>query len=85
MTLIYLILLYPGILLGRKVYMKCRQLRCCQKQEEEREDNAEPLLEAPAERLGNLVLITELRAGVPTSEDDDDTVTPTETETETYN
>ena len=60
--------------------MKCRQLRCCQKQEEEREDNAEPLLKVPAERLGNLVLITELRAGVPTSEDDD---TGTETETET--
>ena len=80
MILIYLPLLYPGILLGMKVYLKCRQLRCCQKQEEESEDNAEPLLEAPAERLGNLVLITELRAGVPTSEDDD-TVTETETET----
>ena len=85
MILIYLPLLYPGILLGRKVYLKCRQLRCCQKQEEQREDNAELLLEAPAERLGNLVLITELHAGVPTSENDDDTVTPTETETETYN
>ena len=84
MILIYLPLLYPGILLGRKVYLKCKQLRCCQKQEEQREDNVEPLLEAPAERLGNLVLITELRAGVPASEDDDDTVTPTETETETY-
>ena len=80
--LIYLPLLYPGILLGRKVYLKCRQLRCCQKQEEEREEYAEPLLEAPAERLGNLVLITELRAGVPTSEDDD-TCIVTETETET--
>ena len=80
MILIYLPLLYPGILLGRKVYLKCRQLRCCQKQEEQKEDNAEPLLEAPAERLGNLVLITELRAGVPTSEDDD-TVTESETET----
>ena len=80
MILIYLPLLYPGILLGMKVYLKCRQLRCCQKQEEPSEDNAEPLLEAPAERLGNLVLITELRAGVPTSEDDD-TVTETETET----
>ena len=78
--LIYLVLLYPGILLGMKVYLKCRQLRCCHKQEEQREDNAEPLLEAPAERLGNLFLITELRAGVPTSEDDD-TVTETETET----
>ena len=82
MILIYLPLLYPGILLGRKVYLKCKQLRCCQKQEEQSEDNAEPLLEAPAERLGNLVLITELRAGVPTSEDDD---TVTETETETHN
>ena len=80
MILIYLVLLYPGILLGKKVYLKCTQLRCCQKQEEQREDNAEPQLEAPAERLGNLVLITELRAGVPTSEDDD-TVTETETET----
>ena len=81
MILIYLPLLYPGILLGRKVYLKCKQLRCCQKQEEQSEDNAEPLLEAPAERLGNLVLITELRAGVPTSEDDG-TVTETETETD---
>ena len=80
MILIYLVLLYPGILLGKKVYLKCRQLRCCQKQEEQREDNAETPLEAPAERLGNLVLITELRAGLPTSEDDD-TVTETETET----
>ena len=80
MILIYLPLLYPGILLGKKVYLKCRHLRCCQKQEEPREDNAEPLLEAPAERLGNFVLITELRAGVPTSENDD-TVTETETET----
>ena len=81
LILIYLTLLYPCTLLGRKVYLKCRQLRCCQKQEEQREDNAEPLLEAPAERLGNLVLITELRAGVPTA-DDDHTATETETETE---
>ena len=80
LILIYLTLLYPCTLLGKKVYLKCRQLRCCQKQEEQREDNAEPLLEAPAERLGNLVLITELRAGVPTAEDD---YTATETETET--
>ena len=80
LILIYLTLLYPCILLGKKVYLKCRQLRCCQKQEEQREDNAEPLLEAPAERLGNLVLITELRAGLPTAEDD---YTATETETET--
>ena len=82
MILIYLPLLYPGILLRKKVYLKCRQLRCCQKQEEQSEDNAEPLLEAPAERLGNLVLITELRAGMPALEDDD---TMTETETDTYN
>ena len=80
LILIYLTLLYPCTLLGKKVYLKCRQLRCCQKQQEQREDNAEPLLEAPAERLGNLVLITELRAGVPTAEDD---YTATETETET--
>ena len=80
LILIYLTLLYPCTLLGKKLYLKCRQLRCCQKQEEQREDNAEPLLEAPAERLGNLVLITELRAGVPTAEDD---YTATETETET--
>ena len=80
LILIYLTLLYPCTLLGKKVYLKCRQLRCCQKQEEQREDNVEPLLEAPAERLGNLVLITELRAGLPTAEDD---YTATETETET--
>ena len=80
MILIYLPLLYPIILLGRKVYLKCRQWGCCQKQEEQREDYFEPLLEAPAERLGNLVLITELHAGAPTSEYDD-SVTETETET----
>ena len=71
MILIYLPLLYPGILLGRKLYLKCRQLKCCQKQEEQREDNAEPLLEAPAERLGNLVLLTELHDEEPTPEDED--------------
>ena len=84
MILIYLALLYPVILLGKKVYLKCRQLRYCQKQEDEdqRERYAEPLFEAPAERLGNLVLITELHAGVPTSDpEDDETVTETETET----
>ena len=83
MILIYLALLYPGILLVKKVYLMCGQLKYCQKQEDEdqREGYAEPLLEAPAERLGNLVLITELRAGVPTSElEDDETVTETETE-----
>ena len=84
MILIYLALLYPGILLVKKVYLKCRQWKYCQKQEDEdqREGYVEPLLEAPAERLGSLVLITELRAGVPTSElEDDETVTETETET----
>ena len=84
MILIYLALLYPVILLVKKVYLKCRQWKYCQKQEDEdqREGYAEPLLEAPAERLGNLVLITELRAGVPTSDlEDDETVTETETET----
>ena len=84
MILIYLALLYPGILLVKKVYLKCRQLRYCQKQEDEDQGAGyvEPLLEAPAERLGNLVLITELRAGVPTSElEDEETVTETETET----
>ena len=84
MILIYLALLYPGILLVKKVYLKCRQWKYCQKQEDEDQGAGyvEPLLEAPAERLGNLVLITELRAGVPTSElEDDETVTETETET----
>ena len=78
MILIYLPLLYPGIILGKKVYLKGRQLRCCQKQEEQRGDNAEPLLEAPAERLGNFVPLTELHAGVPI--EDNDSVTRTETE-----
>ena len=82
MILIYLTLLYPSILLGKKLYLKCKQLRCYQKQEkEEREDIAEPLLEAPAERLGNFALITELHAGKPTSEDDDETVTGNESQT----
>ena len=84
MILIYLALLYPVILLVKKVYLKCRQWKYCQKQEDENQGAGyvEPLLEAPAERLGNLVLITELRAGVPTSDlEDDETVTETETET----
>ena len=70
MILIYLPLLYPGILFGRKVYIKCTQWKCCQKQEASTEDNAEPLLEDPAAGLGNLVNITELRAGLPTSADE---------------
>ena len=70
MILIYLPLLYPGILFGRKVYIKCAQWRCCQKQEASTGDNAEPLLEDPAAGLGNLVNITELRAGLPTSADE---------------
>ena len=58
--LIYLPLLYPGFLLGKKVYMKCAQLRCCQRQEQVQEDDVEPLTEDPAEVLGNFVQITEL-------------------------
>ena len=69
MILIYLALLYSNILLEKKVNLKGRQLRCCQKQEEQREDNAESLLEAPAETLGNLLLIIEL--------EDDDTMAET--------
>ena len=83
MILIYLALLYPGILLGKKVHLKCRQLKYCQKQEDadQRERYIEALIEAPAERLGSFALITELHAGEPTSElEDDDTVTETETE-----
>ena len=73
MILIYLPLLYPSILFGRKVYLKCAQWRCCQRQDANTGDNAEPLLlaEDPAARLGNLVNITELRASLPPSEDDD--------------
>ena len=83
MILIYLALLYPGILLGTMVYLECRQLKYCQKQDDEdqREGYIEALLEAPAERLGNFALVTTLHAGEPTSElEDDDTVTETETE-----
>ena len=71
--LIYLPLLYPSILFGRKVYLKCAQWRCCQRQDANTGDNTEPLLlaEDPAARLGNLVNITELRASPPPSEDDD--------------
>ena len=77
LILIYLPLLYPGILFGKKVYLKCKQLRCCQKQEEYTGDNADPLLEDPTAGLGNLVNIMELRAGLPTSSTDEDTETPT--------
>ena len=81
MILIYLPLLYPTILFGRKVYLKCAQWRCCQKQNANTGDNAEPLLlaEDPAARLGNLVNITELRAGLPPSEDDDSLSTSSKT------
>ena len=75
--LIYLPLLYPGILLGRKVYNKCAQLRCCQKQEQAPQDDVEQLIEDPTERLGNFVRILELRPGLPDSSDEE-----TETETE---
>ena len=80
MILIYLPLLYPGILFGRKVYvkLKCHQWKCCLKKKVDTEDNEEPLLEHPAARLGNLVNITELRAGLPISADED-------TETVTHN
>ena len=73
LILIYLPLLYPSILFGRKVYLKCAQCRCCQRQDANTGDNAEPLLlaEDPAARLGNLVNITELRASPPPPEDDD--------------
>ena len=69
MILIYLPLFYPAIIFGRKVYVrfKCDQLKCCQKQMINSEDNEEPLLEHPAARLGNLVNITEQRPGLPTS------------------
>ena len=81
MILIYLPLLYPGILFSRKVYvkLKCHQWKCCLKKKVDTEDNEEPLLEHPAARLGNLVNITELRAGLPISADEDtETVTHTD-------
>ena len=82
LILIYLPLMYPGILFGKKVYLKCTQLRCCQKQEECSEDNADPLLEHPAERLGNLINITELRAGLPTSNSSQDEDTESASQSE---
>ena len=60
MILIYLPLLYPGILFGRKVYMKCPKLRCCQKEEENEGNDMELLLVDPTARLGNFARITEL-------------------------
>ena len=76
MILIYLPLLYPSILFGRKVYLKCAMWRYCQKQDANTGNNAEPLLlaEDPAARLGNLVNITELQAGLPPSSEDDDSL-----------
>ena len=79
MILIYLPLLYPGILFGRKVYMKCPKLRCCHRKRENEEDNEEPLIIDPTEGLGNFVRITELRAGAPTSSDEE---SETETQSE---
>ena len=82
LILTYLPLMYPGILFGRKVYLKCTQLRCCQKQEECSEEIADPLLEHPTERLGNLINITELRAGVPTSNSSSDEDTESASQSE---
>ena len=79
MILIYLPLLYPAILFGRKFYMKCPKLRCCHKRKENEEDDVEPLLVDPTEGLGNFVRITELRAGAPTSSDEE---SETETQSE---
>ena len=79
MILIYLPLLYPGILFGRKVYMKSPKLRCCHKRREIEEDDVEPLMLDPTEGLGNFVRITELRAGAPTSSDEE---SETETQSE---
>ena len=79
MLLIYLPLLYPGILFGRKVYKKCSKLGCCHKSKENEEDDVEPLLDDPTEGLGNFVRITELRAGAPTSSEDE---SETETQSE---
>ena len=74
MILIYLPLLYPGIIFGRKVYLKCAQWKCWKKKDAKNTgDNADPLLvhaEDPAAGLGNLVNITELRADLPPSADD---------------
>ena len=70
MIFIFLPLLYPAILCGRKVYVKCAKLRCCQKKEEN-EDDVEPLIVDPTEGLGNFIQITELRAGAPTSSDEE--------------
>ena len=71
MILIYLPLLYPVILFGKKVYLKCTKLQCCQKQGENEEEDTEPLLVHPSKGLGNFVRITELRARVPTSSDEE--------------
>ena len=79
MILIYLPLLYPAILFGRKVYMKCPKLRCCHKKYESEEDDVDPLLIDPTEGLGNFVRITELHAGAPTSSDEE---SETETQSE---
>ena len=79
MILIYLPLLYPGIIFGKKVYMKCPKLRCCHKRRENEEDDVEPLMVDPTEGLGNFVRITELRAGAPTSSDEE---SETETQSE---
>ena len=76
MIFIFLPLLYPAILCGRKVYMKCANFRCCQKKKENDGGDVEPLLVDPTEGLGNFIQITELRAGAPTSSDE-------ESETET--
>ncbi|MDA8003117.1 MAG: hypothetical protein MPL62_17680, partial [Alphaproteobacteria bacterium] len=78
MIFIYLPLLYPAILCGRKVYMKCVNFRCCQKEADE-EDDVEPLVVDPTEGLGNFVQITELRAGAPSSSDEE---SETETQSE---
>lgn len=53
MILIYLPLLYPGILFGRKVYFKFAKLKFCKKWVQCEEDGPQPLLVDPAEGLGS--------------------------------
>ena len=78
LVLIYLPLIYLAGLVIHKVWVKYPPKRCWKRNEPETPLNESLLVEDPRQRLGGLINITELRAGLP---QDDVTATATGTST----
>ena len=74
LVLIYLPLIYLARLVIHKVWVKYPPKRCWKRNEPESSLNESLLVEDPRQRLGGLINITELRAGLP---QDDVTATAT--------